>query len=68
MSPKAASKTDRTGALGSGLDANTCKRMEKRSEERICERVWEGDGSRVYRIVSFSSCGTGSDRQESVFV
>lgn len=68
MSPKAASKTDRTGALGSGLDANTCRRMEKSSEERVCETVWEGDGSRVYGIVSFSSCGTGGDRQESVSV
>lgn len=65
MSPKAASITDRPGAQRSRLDANTCERTEKRSEERVCEGQEEGDGARVYGIVSFSSCGGVGDRQDS---
>lgn len=39
--------------------------MEKRLEERVCERKEEGYGAcaiRVCAIVSFSSCGSGDDR------
>lgn len=68
MSPKAASITDHTGAQGSGLDANTCQRTEKRSEERVCEGQEEGDGARVYGTVSFSNCRGGDGRQKTVSV